>query len=501
MNTNIRTSVVVNLIRTITITLLSFVSFPFAAKALGDIGMGFYSFANTFVYYFLIIAKLGIPNLAIRECSKVKDNPVELNRKVQTFFILQLLTTLASFAFLIILTFSLGGPFNDTKMRSLIFLLSINFLVGAFSFEWVYITLEKHFYMAVRSIFTIGFGALLIINFVKSDSQIFIYALLAILSTILTSIVNIVGLKRVGISLKPLGNYQFKQYWKPLLSIAMITIIVTFYNQTDTMIIGFFDSTTSGVGSYAVGIRGIEIVITIITSLSAVFMPRAIHLYKQENKIFFSRLTTYSLNICLFIALPAVMTMILLAPDIVNFMAVDGNEYWTPTGLANARYAVMIVSSLMLTFSIGDIIYSQVLLPMNKEKYYLITMAIGLVLNVSLALLAAAFITPENPMLGAAIVTAAVDLVILVPLLIMTKKYTFRALFNMNTLKLVIAVFIVGVVTLFLARSISLSPLLKIGLILLIDAAIYVTVLLVLRENLVASIFLRKRQKLNEGEN
>ena len=51
--------VVFTLIRNVTIALLSFISFPFASQALGTAAMGVYNWANTFVYYFLIISRLG----------------------------------------------------------------------------------------------------------------------------------------------------------------------------------------------------------------------------------------------------------------------------------------------------------------------------------------------------------------------------------------------------------------------------------------------------------
>ena len=268
---NIRSNVIVNLIRTITITLLSFISFPFAAKALGDAGMGTYTWAHTFVYYFLILAKLGIPNLAIRECSRLKNQKEAFNRKVQEFFLLQLITTIISFAFMLFFVFSLPGPFTEEKTRALIFLLSINFLVGAFSFEWVYLALEKHFYIAFRSIAVLSLSALLIILFIKYDYQIYLYAIFAISSTILTAIANIFLLKRFGVSLKPTGHYNFRPYIKEVFAIGLITFLITIYNQTDTLLLGFIDPIKSLVGSYSVGVKGIDIVITIITSLSVVF--------------------------------------------------------------------------------------------------------------------------------------------------------------------------------------------------------------------------------------
>ena len=130
---------------------------------------------------------------------------------------------------------------------------------------------------------------------------------------------------------------------------------------------GYVDESKSLVGSYAVGVRGIEIVITIITSLSAVFIPRATMALKNNNIKEFNYINNYSTNITFFIALPAVTTMIILAPQIVGFI-VTNDIYWSPTAIENAVWAIMILSALMFTYSLGDNIYQQVLIPLGKEK-------------------------------------------------------------------------------------------------------------------------------------
>ena len=160
MEDRTRTNVIINIARTLVLTILSFITFPWVCRFLGSTSVGVYTWANTFVAYFLVLAKVGIPNLAIRECVKVKDNKELLSNKVQTFFIIQLITTLLSFGLMCSLVFSIK---DIASSKEIIFLLSINFLSGAFSFEWLFIALEKQFYMSVRSIAVLALSTLLII--------------------------------------------------------------------------------------------------------------------------------------------------------------------------------------------------------------------------------------------------------------------------------------------------------------------------------------------------
>ncbi len=485
----LRPNIVVNLIRTLTITLLSFISFPFASTALGDIAMGQYSWANTFVYFFLIIAKLGIPTVAIRECAKVKDDPVLLSKKVQTYFFLQLITTIASYAVMLLIVFGLNDTVVDFTSRPLVMLLSLNFLVGVFSFEWVYIALEKHFYIALRSVMTGSIGLLLVIMFVRNDRHLFTYAFLALFTTFATVAANLILLKREKISLLPKERIVLKGAIKPLLIVFFITLIVTAYNQADSLLLGYVDETKSLVGSYAVGVRGIEIVITIITSLSAVFIPRATMALKTNNIKEFNQINNYSTNITFFIALPAVTMMILLAPQIVGFI-VSNDIYWSPAAIDNAVLAIMLLATLMFTYSLADNIYQQVLLPLGKERLYFFTMIGGLVLNLGLSILSVFTIFKNQPLLGVSLATVLSDVIVLIVLVSLTRRYVFNNIFNFNNLKIVFATGLIGVFTYFVTPLLSITnPLTLILVMLLVCGVIYVITLALLKEDIVLETF------------
>lgn len=487
MKDNIRYSVMVNLIRTLVLTVLSFISFPYVCKALGAEMMGSYTWANTFVYYFLIIARSGIPNVAIRECAKVQNDKNELSKKVQEFFIIQAVLTLLSFAAMCISIYSVK---ELSSLKELIFILSINFVIGVFSFEWVFIALEKHYFISFRSILTIGLSSVLIISLVKNPTDILLYALLAILSTILTVIINCIVLKKY-VTFKYVGPYNFKQYFKPILIIFIISLVLTLYNSTDSFILGFLDNSKASVASYSVGIKSIEIIITLITSLDAVFIPRATKYYKLENKYFFNNLTRYGFNICFFIAIPAIVTMVATSEQITLLISGGGEGYY------GASSALIILVSMALTYSLSDMIYEQVLLPMKKEKYYLYTMIMGTILNIG-GSISLGLLFKENPIIGVAIATMLADVIVLFNLIYIAKSYVIKAIFNRNTLKIIIAGILLLISSLLLVRFIDISPTWQIVVVVLVGALVYLVSLIILKENLVMSFI--KRLKKNPQE-
>ena len=500
---NIRVNVLINLIRTLTLTILSFITFPYVTRALGDQVFGEYTWANTFVYYFLVLAKISIPNIAIRECAKVRDDKETLSRKAQEFFLLQAVTTLLSFGLECAICFSVPAI---AESRALIFLLSINFLAGLFSFEWIYIALEKHVYMTIRSISLIALSALLTYVFIKpttsvggARNEVYVYALFTILPTILTSAINLVVLPRY-ISFKKTQKYDFLPLIRPLCVLFFISLFVTAYNQTDSFILGFLDPSKKAVGSYSVGVKGIDIVITLITSLYTVFMPRATYYYEKENKRFYRNLLSYSFNITFFIAIPAIATMATMSSPIVSLVA-GANE----SSYAGAGLVLIILASMMLTFSIADNIYTEILLPQKREKVYLFSMLLGLALNIGLSLLLGGLAFKEQPIIGVAIATMVSDAVVLFVLLFLTKDYALKAIFTLNNLKILLLGLIIGAASYFLypllhdAMPLSeawAKELISLVLVVLIDALVYIFGLLLCKEKLVSSFLPSYRRRM-----
>jgi O-antigen/teichoic acid export membrane protein len=283
-----------------------------------------------------------------------------------------------------------------------------------------------------------------------------------------------------------------------------VSLTLSLYNQTDTFILGFINEGKEEVGSYSVGIKGIDIVIGVLSNLSTVFVPRSAYYYEKEDKRFFNNLTRYSFNICLFIVLPAIVMMSILSNPICSL--ISGSNDLAAGEFSDAHAVLTIVSSMMLTYSLAEMIYGQILIPMKKEKYYLIAISFGVILNVSLSIILGMFVFKTNPAIGVAIGTIATDIIIFIYLILVTKSWTFKAIFNKNTGKLLIATGLILVATLLLKDPIfnlfyitlkvnySFSMLYQLVSLFILNLIIYLGSLLLLKEDLVYS-FIKKTPK------
>ena len=169
----------------------------------------------------------------------------------------------------------------------------------------------------------------------------------------------------------------------------------------------------------------------------------------------------------------------------------------------------MILASMMLTYTIGDIIYGQILLPMKKEKYYLLAIGVGTLLNIALSIILGGFVFKDRPAIGVAIGTASTDLLIIIFLMAISWKWIKQPIFNKNSLKLLIANAIILAISLLIYNplmklwglmnlSIGVSFILQLVSVVFIDGIIYIVTLLLLKEDLVSS-FRRNRKEINNA--
>ncbi len=493
MKSNIHANVVVNLIRTIAMTLLSFITFPFVCRILGDSALGTFSWATSFVYYFIILSKISIPNIAVRECTKVKDNPEKLSMKIQEFFILQAIMTLLSFILMTVLVLSIP-TLHEGDNQSIIFLISLNFLASVFAFEWVFTALEKHTYLAIRSIVILGLVDIIIFATIKYKEWLPLYTFITTLTTLFTVASNLVYLPQL-VKFKKSGPYNFKQYFPILKVLFFISLATAIYSKTDTFILGLIDESKSSVGSYSVGMKGVDIIIGIILALASVFMPRASYYLSRNDTKNYANLNKYSANICFLIVIPFIAMMSTLAYPITYL--ISGGD-----GYNEASKVLITLCPLMLTFSLSNIIYTQILVQKKKEKYYLFVMLSGAVANILLSLLFALVIFKDSPAFGVALGTSIVDALCLIVLIALTFEDSKKMIFNLNNLKILIIGVIIGVISYFGSKLIyqltqnvyiDLSYFIVLAGVFIVSVIVYLTLLLISKEKMTMSFIHRHK--------
>ncbi len=394
---SIKLNFIMNAILTMSSFIFPLISFPYVSRVLLPVGTGKVSFATSLISYFSMIAQLGIPTYGIRACAKVRDNREELTRTAQELLIINLVMDVISYSILATALIFIPRLHED---RTLYIVVSFTIILTSIGMEWLYKALEQYTYITIRSIIFKFIALIAMFLLIHSEKDYVLYGGISIFAASASNIFNFINVHKY-IDLKPVGNYNFKQHIKPVLVFFAMSCATTIYTHMDTVMLGFM-TTDEEVGYYHAATRIKSILVSIVTSLGTVLLPRASY-YIEQNKIYeFRRITSKALNFVFIIAAPLMIYFILFAKQGIYFLS--GIAY---TG---AILPMQIIMPTLLFIGITNILGIQILVPLDRERVVLYSEITGAVVNVIINSL----LIPHMASAGAAIGTVAAEFAVLV---------------------------------------------------------------------------------------
>lgn len=392
-------SLTVNFIMNIILSMSAFIfpliTFPYVSRVLLPIGTGKVSFANSIIAYFALFAQLGIPTYGIRACAIVRDDKEKLTKTVQELLIINtIISVLVYIVFIIAL-------FTVPKMRSdstLFLITSTTIFFNVIGVEWLYKALEQYSYITIRSIIFKFIGLILMFILVKNSSDYVWYGFITIFAVSASNIFNFINLHKY-VSLKPVGNYNFKVHLKAVTIFFAMSCATTIYTNLDSVMIGFIKGATEN-GYYNAAVRIKSILVSIVTSLGAVLLPRASY-YLENNYIDeFKKISKKAINFVILISIPMMIYFIMFAKESILFLA--GDSY------AKSIAPMQIIMPTLLFIGLTNIMGIQMLVPLGKEKYVLYSEIAGALIDLVLN----ALLIPCYGAAGAAVGTLVAEVVV-----------------------------------------------------------------------------------------
>lgn len=315
---SLKLNFVMNAILTMSQFVFPLITFPYVSRILLPIGTGKVSFATSIVSYFTLFAQLGIPTYGIRACAKVRDNREELSKMVQELFIINLM--MSALAYVVYFAAIYYVPrFRQDKDLFLIVGLTIFF--NAIGMEWLYKALEQYTYITVRSIIFKFIAIVAMFLMVHEQSDYVIYGGISILASSASNIFNFFHIHRY-INIKPVGHYNFKKHLKAIVIFFAMSCATTIYTHLDTVMLGFI-RTDADVGYYNAAVKIKTILVSIVTSLGVVLLPRASYYVEHSMMDEFYRITKKAINFVFLIATPMMIYFMLFAKEGVFFLSGD----------------------------------------------------------------------------------------------------------------------------------------------------------------------------------
>lgn len=380
-------------------------TFPYVTRVLGVENLGICNFVNSAIEYFCVFSLLGVNTIGIREIAKVKGDKDKVSRVFSSILCLNLITTIISI-FVLFLLINVVPKFNE--YREMMYIGAGKILFNSLLIEWLYKGFEDFEYITKRSIFVRCLFVISIFLLVRTPDDYKLYFLLTVMGFVVNASINLVYSRHyVRFSFK---NLLFKPYIVPLVTLGAHRILTSMYISFNVTFLGI-SSGEIEVGYYTTAIKLYAVIISLFSAFTGVMLPRMSSILASDNVSEFKRLTNKSIDALLAFSIPLIVITEMYAPQIIRVIAGEGYE--------GAIFPMRLIMPLMLLIGYEQIIISQMLVPMKKDRAILINSFAG----ASVALILNFIIVPLMASVGSAIVWIASEFAVAISAQYFINKY------------------------------------------------------------------------------
>lgn len=392
---SLKMNFVMNAILTMSSFIFPLITFPYVSRILLPVGTGKVSFATSLISYFSMFAQLGIPTYGIRACAKVRDNKEELTRTAHELLFINLIMDCISYVILILALLFIPRLRED---RTLYVVVSLTIILTSIGMEWLYKALEQYTYITIRSVIFKFVSLIAMFLLIHEQEDYIIYGGISIFASSASNIFNFFNAHKY-IGIRPVGNYNPKRHLKAVGVFFAMACATTVYTHLDTVMLGFM-ATDEDVGYYNAAVRIKTVLVSIVTSLGAVLLPRSSYYIQNGLIAEFKRISKKALNFVFLIATPMMLYFIFFAKEGIYFLS--GKEY------AGSIIPMQLIMPTLLLVGITNILGIQILVPLGREKTVLYSEISGAIIDVIIN----AILIPKYTSAGAAIGTLMAEFLV-----------------------------------------------------------------------------------------
>jgi len=350
--------------------LLPLITTPLVTRGLGADGLGKYSYTYAIISYFSIFALLSVNSYGTREISKVKASGDKrtLSKTFCSIYSLQIICSL-----FVIITYYICALFVFDQYKILFLIQGIHLFGVLFDVSWFYFGLEQFKVTVTRNIVVKIISATIIILFIKSPKDLYLYAIALIASNLVSNAILLIGTRKyvdyVKVSIKDISIHI-----KPNLILFIPVVAASIFNYTDKIMIGGISGTIQS-GYYEAMDKIVNVPMACVSAIANVMFPRISALIKTENNR--KKIDQYvgmSLMGVIWFDIACIFGMFGVATEFVPLFL--GKDF------VPAIVVVELGCLILLPKSFRIIINSECLLPNEKDKGTMISIILAAITNV-----------------------------------------------------------------------------------------------------------------------
>ena len=440
-----------NLSYQLLVIILPIITTPYVTRVFSSNDLGTYGYFNSIGTYFILLATLGVANYGTKEISSHRK---DIRKNFWGIYTLQFGATCLSILLYIILCFAFSFMQNPVA-----YILGLSLLSKGMDISWLFQGLEDFRKITVRNITVKLVGVVSIFLFVKTPGDLYLYVSLLTVFELLGQL-SMWFPAREFIGKPHLDLCYAKKHLKPVILLFLPQIAISLYVTLDRTMLGALASTTD-VGIYDQALKLVNILLTLVTSLGSVMLPRVSNLLSTGDKKSVNRMNQLSFLIYNLVIFPTIAGMLIINNDFVKFFL--GKDF------QEAKYAIAIMIFRMFFIGWTNIMGIQILIPHNKNKEFLTSTTVPAIISVGLNLL----LLPEFGYIGAAIVSVLTEVFVWVIQLYFTRKYLKDVPIFKSTVKIFLASILMYVALSFLKSILTFTPIVNVVVCAIVGAILY----------------------------
>ena len=388
--------------------LLPLVTAPYLSRTVGREGVGLYSLAWSVSYIFCLIAMLGLNNYGVRAIAQVRENREELDRTFSGIWQMQLMVAGITLLFWLGYVFCVAGEEKTIALH--LTMMSVSCL---FSFDWCLMGLDLFKSIALRNTFVKCAAAACVFIFVKNKDDLWIYAFVWSLSTLLGNLSCAATLKG-RVTFRPVSFRESMKHLRPNAVLFISVMAISIYRTMDKVMVSVIAGVEEN-GLYENAEKIIYCLSGFISAIGTVMLPKISHMQKKGETERIARHIDRSMDLMICMVSAMAFGVAAVAD---RFSPLFYGEEFAYSGTLMAPLGFTLI---MIGFA--NVIRTQVVLPQERDSIFVKSVCCGAVVN----LIANACLIPGMKSMGAVVGTLLAELTVpVVQYLFLRKEQPYR---------------------------------------------------------------------------
>ena len=344
--------------------ILPIITVPYVTRIFTSEDLGNYGFYNSIVSYFSLFAMLGIGIYGTKQIAAARD----VSSTFWNIYVIQVAASILALLVYIIVIYSIP------QMSGIIpLILSITLFSKMIDISWLFTGKEDFKKITLRNTMVKVAGVISIFTFIKSSEDLYLYIFLIVIFDFLGQFVMWIPAKKF-IKRPSFDTKIIKKNLHPIVLLFLPQVAISLYVVLDRTLLGLLGS-YSDVGIYEQGQKLTSILLTVVSSLGAVMLPRVANLLSERKEKEAQNMVRFSFILYNLIIFPMIFGLIAINEVFVKLFL--GQNF------QDVKYVLYIIVFNIMFIGWTNILGYQVLVVRNKNKEFMLSTTIPAFVSVA----------------------------------------------------------------------------------------------------------------------